>query len=76
MKRIEKEINFYTEVLKILTAFTLAVGGGTAGLFFKLDSPARIALFGIGLVVTAVLLISMAGIYLKIKHLLAELKDD
>jgi len=75
-RKTEKKIDFYTEVLKILSAFTIAVGGGTAGLFFNLTSPARVALFGVGFFLTAVLIIAIAGVYLKVRHLFWENGDE
>ncbi|MEO2069322.1 MAG: hypothetical protein ABGX27_07415 [Desulfurobacteriaceae bacterium] len=63
-------------MLKILSAFAIAVGGGTASLIFKLHNHLNIALFFLGLWIESSLLISMARIYLKIKHLLEDLKNE
>jgi len=75
-KRVEKEIEFYSDVLKILSAFAIAIGGGTAGLIFKLHAPLNIAMFFLGLWIESSLLISMARIYLKVKYLLEDLKNE
>ncbi|RUM44087.1 MAG: hypothetical protein DSY35_02615 [Desulfurobacterium sp.] len=74
--RLEKELEFYRDTLKILAAFVIAVGGGTAGLVFKLDDPKAIVLFFLGLWLETGLIFSMARVYLEARNLLERIKDE
>jgi len=50
---LKERINFYTEILKLISTFAFVTAGGTIGLFFRLDK--KIApffiIFGIVLIV-------------------------
>ncbi len=48
-KKIEKEIDFYVEVLKLLVFLLIATAGGTVGLLYKLQVPITLPLVILGL---------------------------
>jgi hypothetical protein len=73
---LERELEFYRDILKILAAFAIAVGGGTAGLVFKLENPKAIVLFFLGLWLETSIIFSMLRIYLKAKDLLERMKNE
>ena len=54
-KRVKEEIAFYKDLLKITSAFSFGIGGGTVGLIFKLKDPIHLILFTLGTVLEAVL---------------------
>ena len=44
-KRVEKEIEFYIEVLKLLVIVLIATTGGTVRLLYKLSNPVTLPLY-------------------------------
>jgi len=75
MRRTEKEIEFYTEVLKLLTFVLVASAGGTVGFLFKLNNPITVPLVVLGVWVSFSLFLGIAWTTLKIRTLLRRLDD-
>jgi len=67
---IERKISFYTELLKILSAFIITVGGGIVGLLYRIKNPVTLPLLVLGIWFEMMLVISFIKVYLKIKQLL------
>ena len=72
-KRVEKEIEFYIEVLKLLVIVLIATTGGTVRLLYKLSNPVTLPLLFIGLWIITVLVIGIGFITFRIKELLRRL---
>ena len=75
MKKTEKLIDFYTELLRLQVLVLVAATGGLVGLLFKLDNPIVIPLLIIGLVIETSLILSMVFVILKLKELFRRLKE-
>ena len=75
MKKTEKLIDFYTELLRLQVLVLVAATGGLVGLPFKLDNPVVIPLLIIGLVIETSLILSMVFVILKLKELFRRLKE-
>ncbi len=75
-EKIKEEIAFYKDLLKIVSAFSFGIGGGTISLLFKPTSGISLILLTLGGVLEVALLVISGWIILKIKKLLAELIDD
>ena len=73
---IKERIKFLTEYLKILWVVLIAVGGGSAGLFIKLDSPVKALLFLIGVAITTLTSSTIVLLTLEILRLLEKLKEE
>jgi len=73
---MKERIKFLTEYLKILWVVLLAVSGGSAGLFMRLDNPIKALLFLIG--VATIILTSSTIVILtpEILRLLDKLKEE
>jgi len=54
VEAIKERIKFYTELLKLMFALEIAVGGGVVGLSFKLPSIEAKLFIGLGLVLEVV----------------------
>ena len=74
-KRTEKEIAFYTEVLKLLVFLLVTTLGGTLSLLFKMQYPVSIPLIFIGAWLSFSLILGIIWITLKIKRKLEELDE-
>ena len=74
MKRTEKEIEFYTEVLKLMVMSLLADIGGMAGLFYKLENPVTLVLLGVGLWFAISLIVGLIIVVSKIQELLRRME--
>ena len=53
IESIKERLKLYTELLRNLVILLIAVGGGTAGLLFKLSNPVSVPLLLLGLTLTA-----------------------
>ena len=74
-KRTEKEIAFYTEVLKLLVLLLVATAGGTVSLLYKMQYSISIPLIFFGIWLSASLVFGIAWTTLKIKRKLEELNE-
>ena len=74
-KRTEKEIAFYTEVLKLLVFLLVTTLGGTISLLFKMQYPVSLPLIFIGAWLSFSLILGIIWITLKIKRKLEELDE-
>ena len=74
-KRTEKEITFYTEVLKLLVFLLVATAGGTVGLLYKTQFPISIPLIFFGAWLSFSLAIGIVWTTLKIRKKLEELDE-
>ena len=72
---IEEELRTYVELLKIITAFLIAIGSGTATLFINLDSGTKAVLFLIGLAMVSFLTAAFMSFLLRINSLIRRLKE-
>lgn len=72
---VKEELKTYVELLKIITAFLIAIGGGTATLFIDLDSGTKALLFLLGLVMVSFLIITFISFLLRINSLIRRLKE-
>jgi cyanate permease len=75
MKKTEKLIDFYTELLRLQVLVLVAATGGLVGLLFKLDNPIVIPLLIIGLVIETSLILCLVFVILKLKELFRRLKE-
>ena len=48
---LKEELKTYTELLKVSSAFAIAIGGGLATLFLNLNSKEKVVLFVLGSVI-------------------------
>ncbi len=74
-KRTEKEIEFYTEVLKLLVFLLVATSGGTVGLLYKLRFPISVPLILFGSWLSFFLIVGIVWTTLKIKRSLEDLDE-
>jgi len=74
-KRTEKEIEFYTEILKLLVLLLVAVAGGTISLLYKMQFSVSIPLIFIGAWISFSLVLGIIWTTLRIKRLLGELDE-
>ncbi|SMP11528.1 hypothetical protein SAMN06265339_0936 [Desulfurobacterium pacificum] len=72
MDKIEKEVDLYRDMLKILSAYVFAIGSGIVGLLFKQKSLLVMVLLFIGFFLELMLISAMTKLYLKIRNLLQE----
>jgi len=73
---IKERIKFLTEYLKILWVVLLAVSGGSAGLFMKLDNSIKALLFLIGVAIIILTSSTIVILTLEILRLLEKLKEE
>ena len=73
MSRIEKEIEFLTEITRLIVLVIVATTGGIVGLLFKLDNPISLPLVGIGAWIDITLLIGLSLVIARIQELLRRL---
>ena len=69
-KQVEKEIEFYIEVLKLLIVVLIATAGSAVGLLYKLSNPVTLPLLFIGLWIIAVSLIGIGFVVFRIRELI------
>ena len=74
MSRIEKEIEFLTEITRLIVLVIVATTGGIVGLLFKLDNPISLPLIGIGAWIDITLLIGLSLVIARIQELLRRLE--
>jgi len=74
VSRVEKEIEFLTEVMKLIVIALIADTGGVAGLFFKINNPVALPLIAIGIWFGITLLISLLLIVSRIQELIRRLE--
>ncbi len=77
-KKIEiigKKLALYTELLRNLVILLIAVGGGSAGLLFRLSNPISIPLLILGLILTLGLIFGIVRVAVSIKTVLKELQQ-
>ena len=74
MSRIEKEIEFLTEITRSIVLVIVATTGGIVGLLFKLDNPISLPLIGIGAWIDITLLIGLSLVIARIQELLRRLE--
>ena len=72
---LKEELRTHVELLKIITAFLIAVGGGTATLFVNLDSRTKALLFLLGLIIESFLIIALISFLLCMNLLIRRLKE-
>ncbi len=70
----KEELKVYSELLKILTAFLISVGGGTATLFITLDSGTKAILFLLGLIIESFFVIAFISVLMHVNSLIRRLK--
>ncbi|WP_461829860.1 hypothetical protein [Aquifex sp.] len=73
---IKEKIKFMTEYLKILWIVLIAVSGSSAGLFMKLDSPIKVLLFLVGVMIIILTSSTIVMLTLEILKLLEKLKEE
>ena len=59
LSKIAERIKFETELLKLSTIVSLALGGGSVGLLLGEFTPSRLILSGSGLIVSAGLIVAL-----------------
>jgi Na+-transporting NADH:ubiquinone oxidoreductase subunit NqrB len=74
MSRTEKEIEFLTEITRLIVLVIVATTGGIVGLLFKLDNPISLPLVGIGAWIDITLLIGLSLVIARIQELLRRLE--
>ncbi len=72
---VKEELKTYVELLKIITAFLIAIGGGTATLFIGLDSGTKAILFLLGLITEGVFVIAFISVLMHVNSLIRRLKE-
>ncbi len=72
----KEKVKFYTEILKVLSAFLIASAGGTLGLLFKKGEELAFWIAVVGIWVSLTLLLMIGVLVVKIELLLKELKDE
>ena len=75
-KRVEKEIDFYIEILKLLVFLLIATAGGTVGLLYKLQVPITLPIVILGLWLSISFTLGIVGVILKIRQLFKELRNE
>ena len=73
---IKEKVDFYIEVLKVLSAFLIASAGGTLGMLFKRNDELAFWIAIVGIWASLTLLLMIGGLAIKIELLLKELKDE
>ncbi len=73
---IKEKVKFYTEVLKVLSAFLIASAGGTLGMLFKRDEELAFWIAIVGIWASLTLLLMIGGLAIKIELLLKELRNE
>ncbi|MEO2082919.1 MAG: hypothetical protein ABGX12_02705 [Desulfurobacteriaceae bacterium] len=73
---IKEKVKFYTEVLKVLSAFLIASSGGTLGMLFKRDEKLAFWIAIVGIWASLTLLLMIGGLAIKIELLLKELRNE
>jgi len=71
-----ERIKYKTEVLKLLTLLTVAVGGGSLSLGLGTLTPLRLGLATVGILVTLVLLAAVWRQHRHIEQLIERLRED
>ena len=71
---LKEELRTYLELLKIITAFLIAIGGGTATLFTNLDTGIKAMLFFLGLIFEGFLIMTFISFLIRINSLLRRLR--
>lgn len=74
VEAVKEKIRFYTELLKLLFALELGVGGGIVGLSFKLPSAKAIFFISLGLVLESIAIAGSLILFKSVQRLLKELE--
>ncbi len=72
---LKEELKVYIELLKILSAFVIALGGGLATLMLNLNSPLKVLLFSFGSFLEIVFVMACLRLVLEISSLIRRLKQ-
>ena len=75
IESIKERLKLYTELLRNLVIFLIAVGGGSASLLFKLSNPISLPLVILGLILTLGLFFGIMRIAFTLKELVEELRE-
>jgi hypothetical protein len=75
IESIKERLKLYTELLRNLVILLIAVGGGTAGLLFKLSNPVSVPLLLLGLTLTAGVIFGIVRTAISIKETVEELRE-
>ena len=70
-----EELKVYVELLKILSAFVIALGGGLATLMLNLNSPLKVLLFSFGSFLEIAFVLACLRLVLEISSLIRRLKQ-
>jgi len=73
---IKEKVDFYKEILKILSAFLVASIGGTISLLFRKGNELAHWLGIVGTWISLTLILMIIGLMVKIELLLRELKNE
>ena len=70
---LRERAKLYIELMKVSAAFSITVGGGVAGLLFKLDTKVSLPLIAVGLWVLAASLFAMVKSWLSARECIEEI---
>ncbi|WP_457599978.1 hypothetical protein [Hydrogenivirga sp.] len=73
---IKDKLKAYVELLKVFSAFVIALGGGLGTIFFNLDSGTKALFLLIGSVVEVFFIIASARLLMEIHFLIRRLEDE
>ncbi len=71
-----EELKVYVEMLKVVSAFVIAVGGGTTALLLNMKTGLEAILFLLGALVEFGFITAFISIVLRISYLLRRTKDE
>ena len=72
---LKEELKVYVELLKILSAFVIALGGGLATLILNLNSPLKVLMFTAGSLLEMAFILACLRLILEISSLIRRLKQ-
>ena len=72
---LKEELKTYTELLKVFSAFAIAIGGGLATLFLNLNSKEKVILFVLGSVIEIFFVFACVKLLVDIYSLIERLKQ-
>jgi len=73
-ENIKEELKVYVELLKIFSAFVIALGGGLGALFVNLDTGTKAVIFLIGSIVEVFFIVVCLKLLLDIYSLIRRLR--
>ncbi len=71
-----EELKVYVEILKVVSAFVIAVGGGTTALLLNMKTGLEAILFLLGALVEFGFITAFISIVLRISYLLRRAQDE